>query len=86
MRLHSMILSITHGIPFIGVSYSDKTASVLRDIEWEYSFDKNVDSRSIIDAVQKIETDYKELETKLQKYREQKKDEYTRFFDKNIWK
>lgn len=86
MRLHSMILSITHGIPFIGVSYSDKTASVLQAVEWEYSFDKNVDSRSIIDAVQKIETDYKELETKLQKYREQKKDEYTRFFDKNIWK
>ena len=84
MRFHSMILAITHGIPFIGVSYSDKTASVLQDMEWEYAFGKKTETPILIDAVEKIEKNYTALEIQLQRYGEKKKADYMDFFTQNI--
>lgn len=36
MRLHSMILSALHGIPFLGISYSKKTDEALSQLNYAY--------------------------------------------------
>lgn len=37
MRLHSLILSFVHAIPFFAISYGKKTDEFLRGINYEYS-------------------------------------------------
>ncbi len=48
LRLHSMILAIDYGIPFIGISYSKKTAMLLSESGWDYSFERDVQMDEII--------------------------------------
>lgn len=37
MRLHSLILSLVHAIPFFAISYGKKTDEFIRSIHYEYS-------------------------------------------------
>lgn len=37
MRLHSLILSLVHAIPFFAISYGKKTDELIRSINYEYS-------------------------------------------------
>lgn len=65
MRLHSMILSVDHHIPFIGISYSRKTDYLLQDLDWKYSHTSDTNSADIIRDILEIEKKYPELEEKL---------------------
>lgn len=67
MRLHSMILAVDHHTPFIGISYSKKTDSLLQDLDWKYSHTSDTNSADIIRDVLEIEQNYTELEKKLEK-------------------
>lgn len=42
MRLHSMILAIAHHTPFIGITYGQKTNTLLEDIDWQYAHSSDV--------------------------------------------
>ena len=66
MRLHSMILAIDHHIPFIGISYGQKTAELLSESHWEYAYDIKVQSDTLLNSIQKIESEYALLEKKLE--------------------
>ena len=65
MRLHSMILAIDHHTPFIGISYSKKTDSLLENLDWKYSHTSDTNSADIIRDILEIEKKYPELEEKL---------------------
>jgi polysaccharide pyruvyl transferase WcaK-like protein len=71
-----MILAIDYGIPFVGVSYAQKTLSVLEDLEWKYSFEKNISSESLVASIIEIEKQYSLLENQLLAYQTSKKEEY----------
>lgn len=42
MRLHSLILSLVHKIPFLAISYSEKTGAFLRNIDHHFSIKASV--------------------------------------------
>lgn len=55
MRLHSMILALTHHIPFVGVSYSQKTTMLLEEINWKYTHSGNEKADDILRSIDTIE-------------------------------
>lgn len=65
MRFHSMILAIDHHIPFIGISYAQKTIQLLADIGWDYSYDITIKADDIATSLQEIESEYSVLKEKL---------------------
>jgi len=66
MRLHSMILAIDHHIPFIGISYTKKTNTLLEEIDWKYVHSGDVSTETLLTDIETIESSYPELSQKLQ--------------------
>lgn len=65
MRFHSMILAIDHHIPFIGISYAQKTIQLLTEIGWGHSYDTKMEAENIVTSIHKIEQEYSRLTEKL---------------------
>lgn len=72
-----MILASIYGIPFIGMSYGEKTSSLLSEIGWKYSLTGDrASSDTLLEAVRDIESHYAELRDQLQKISIQMKEKY----------
>lgn len=68
MRLHSIILSVVHHVPFIAVSYSKKTDSVLFMLKWAHILDaKETDAKAIMNELQAIQNNKDALLLDLEK-------------------
>lgn len=80
MRLHSMILAVDHHIPFIGISYGQKTGELLRDLDWKYSHENDVTATEILRNIDEIESHYAELQEKLTTKHEEYKAQYSKLF------
>jgi polysaccharide pyruvyl transferase WcaK-like protein len=80
MRLHSMILALTHHIPFIGISYSQKTSMLLGEIDWKYSHTGKEKTDDILDSINTIEADYEELKKSLESHHKRYKTAYKNSF------
>jgi|GEM_PF-862543 len=80
MRLHSMILAIDHHIPFIGISYGQKTETLLSEIMWKYTHDSDVDSTNILSDLEDIESNYASLEEKLIEHHKNSQELYSKNF------
>jgi polysaccharide pyruvyl transferase WcaK-like protein len=80
MRLHSMILALTHHIPFVGVSYSQKTAMLLEEINWKYSHSGTEKTDDILRSINIIEWNYSELESTLAAHHAQYQSTYKKSF------
>ena len=80
MRLHSMILAIDHHVPFIGISYSQKTNSLLTELDWEYYGDKTISAESIVNNIASIEKEYDSLSKKLTLFHDKNRDTYYQIF------
>lgn len=65
MRLHSMILALTYHIPFVGISYSQKTTMLLEEIDWKYTHTGSEKADDILQSIDSIEWSYLELESTL---------------------
>ncbi|WP_262370142.1 polysaccharide pyruvyl transferase family protein [Dictyoglomus thermophilum] len=59
MRLHSCILSVLLGIPFIAISYDEKVEAFCHDIRWEFIV-KDFSWDKILCYVNEIEENYKD--------------------------
>ncbi len=72
-----MILASIHSIPFIGISYGKKTSSLLAEMNWKYSYNKDMDSSDmLLKAIEDIESHYDELHNQLQKISIEMKEKY----------
>lgn len=79
MRFHSMILSISHAIPFIGLSYGKKTHSLLQEINWQYTAQNtNITPESISNMIESIEKNYDDISRKITDIHTHYKEEYIR--------
>ena len=85
MRLHSLILSFVHAIPFFVISYGKKTDEFIRSINYEYSlaartFDIEVFKTQFL----KLEGDKKAVEFALQAKNDTIKKEYSSILKKTF--
>lgn len=80
MRLHSMILALTHHIPFVGISYSQKTNMLLEEINWKYAHASDGKADDILGSIDTIESNYSELESTLKKHHSQYQTTYKNSF------
>ncbi len=52
-----MILAIDHHIPFVALSYGEKTNSLIKDLSWKYSYTpKAITVEDITHAIVEIES------------------------------
>lgn len=87
MRLHSMILAIDHHIPFVGMSYSKKTNSLLSEIAWRHAFWVNTASVEVLEeTLANIEREYSELRSKLAEIHNTSQTVYHEKFTQIVWK
>lgn len=84
MRLHSMILAIDHHIPFIGISYGQKTSQLLREIDWKYTCQGAWDD--VIKHIEEIEGNYVQLSTQLEKIHGSQRENYNTILSSIVWK
>lgn len=63
-----MILALTHHIPFVGISYSQKTTMLLEEIDWKYTHTSGEKADDILQSIDTIELNYLELEDNLSKH------------------
>jgi predicted nucleotide-binding protein (sugar kinase/HSP70/actin superfamily) len=75
-----MILALTHHIPFIGISYSQKTNMLLGEIDWKYSHAGNEKTDDILENINTIESHYEELKKSLELHHTGYKTAYNNFF------
>jgi len=80
MRLHSMILAIDHHIPFIGISYGQKTETLLSEIAWKYAHSTDVNTAKILSDIEDIESKYTSLQEKLGGYHKNSQETYKTYF------
>lgn len=71
-----MILAVDHSIPFIGISYGQKTSELLEEMNWSYRYDVSASSTNIISSIQKIESEYESLSEKLSSFHKEKSTNY----------
>lgn len=87
MRFHSMILASIYGIPFIGISYGEKTSSLLSEIGWKYSLTGDrASTDTLVEAVRDMESRFPEISNQLQKISIQMKEKYIQWFQTLLWK
>lgn len=80
MRLHSIILALTHHIPFVAVSYSQKTNMLLNEISWDYAHTSDAKADDILESMNTIEKNYSALSKKLAEEHEKYQSHYTHYF------
>lgn len=80
MRLHSMILALTHHIPFVAISYSQKTNILLEEINWNYAHQSDAKVDDILGSINTIEQEYEELSQKLAERHAHYQTQYTQSF------
>lgn len=80
MRLHSIILALTHHIPFVAVSYSQKTNILLNEISWEYTHTSDAKADDILESINTIENNYSALGKKLAEEHKKYQSHYTHYF------
>jgi polysaccharide pyruvyl transferase WcaK-like protein len=67
MRLHSMILSAVHGIPFLALEYGTKTHELTQILEWKYRTNaREATHQDLWAMIEHIESHYEEVREKLQ--------------------
>jgi len=76
MRLHSMILSVDYGIPFVGISYGKKTESLLKNLAWEYTVGEDISPDKIVQLIHNIENHYIPAQENLSLAHERYKTQY----------
>jgi polysaccharide pyruvyl transferase WcaK-like protein len=86
MRFHSMILSIINNIPFLAISYGQKTQELLKDFEYEYALNpKKFNFEDFIHTFESLEKSNNEakfaLKAKYDTIRSNIELEYNNFFD-----
>ena len=87
MRLHSMILSVVHHIPFIGISYGQKTNALLEELDWDATFSpENATSESILQSIEDVEKNYSELSATLAHAHQKFQATYANTFTQLLWK
>lgn len=81
MRLHSMILAITHHIPFIALSYGQKTDALCDVLHWKYHADiQNLQETTLWKMLEDIETNRETCIKELKKYHEEQQSTYLKIF------
>ena len=87
MRLHSMILSVVHHIPFIGISYGQKTNALLEELDWDATFSpENATSESILQSIEDVEKNYSELSATLAHAHQKFQATYANTLTQLLWK
>lgn len=80
MRLHSMILATDHHIPFIGISYGQKTGELLKELDWKYRYENTLSVAEILTNISEIEWNYSQLSEKLAAYHAKWQSQYSKLF------
>jgi len=81
MRLHSLILSVVHTIPFLAISYETKTRELLKDLEYTHFLEaKNFDFQTFKTVFLELESSTNDVKFALQ----QKNDTITADLQKKI--
>lgn len=80
MRLHSMILAICHHMPFIGISYGEKTSSLLQALQWDFSFSPDTTTDIFLKSLEKIENNYHTFSEQLDAFHTKAKKDYQTHF------
>jgi polysaccharide pyruvyl transferase WcaK-like protein len=83
MRLHSMILAIAHHIPFIALSYGQKTDALCDALQWKYRIHtQNLSAEMLQTMLENIETHREQCIEELKKYHHEQQSLYIENFPK----
>lgn len=86
MRLHSCIISMSLGIPFIAITYDEKVKAFCEEIGWKY-FVENFDFDKILSYIKELEGNFLENRKLLLSHREFLREKIRRdmeYFEKEI--
>jgi len=86
MRFHSLILSVVHNIPFLALSYGNKTDELLKELDYSYQINpKTFEFDEFIKIFEELEINENgakfDLKTKYDTIRQMLTLDYNNFLD-----